>query len=221
MFGMKELTVAALLIIIAILAIAGCTQTPITPTLIPKIGDNFLIHGYVNIDGKTVTGADVEAISADNVYHFENVTNDNGAYVLYLPKNLSFNVSATYQGLQHTVWPVSVGDSDYLYNISITTTPKSFIEGTGYSVGGYLGYNNSQPLTGFTFNAIQANDNTTFTAVIKDDWSYSLEVKPGVKYHLDRRMPDVHFYSRNGDYMSDVVVGPNETALIDYVVVLP
>jgi len=219
---MKELTVAVLLIIITASAIAGCTQnTSITPTLIPNIGDNYLVHGYVSLDGKTAAGAEVEAISAGDAHIFQNVTNEDGAYVLYLPKNVFFNVTATYQGLWHTIWPVSTGDSGYEYNISITIKPKSFIAGTGHSVGGYVGYDNSRPLTGFTFNVLEVNGNTTLTAVLKDDWSYSLEVRPGVKYYIERSMPDTHFYYRNGGHTSDVVVGPNETALIDYVVVLP
>jgi hypothetical protein len=180
------------------------------------------ITGHVYLDNHAVSGAHVEAVSVDGTDCRNTTTDDGGAYTLNINAGTMYNLTTTWQGLRHTVWPVSIGDNYYEYNISLSTTPKSFIEGTGYSVGGYLGYDNSRPLTGFYFNVTQANGNSTFTTTIQNDWSYSLEVEPGVMYHIERRYPDVHFYYRNhNDVISDVIVGPNETAIIDYVVVLP
>ena len=216
-------------IIIGAASFGGCDQpgssmvnpATVTPTSVQSYHSDG-ISGYVYFDGKAVKGANIEAISANGTDYRNTTTDDAGAYTLNLAANTSYNLTATWQGLRHMLWPVSLGDKYYEYNISLTSTPGSFIEGTGHSVGGYLGYNNSQPLTGFEFNVTRVNTNSTLTAVIQNDWSYSLEVEPGVLYHIERYQPDVWFNYRNGnDLMSNVTVGPNETALIDYVVILP
>ncbi len=87
--------------------------------------------------------------------------------------------------------------------------------------GAYEGCDHSRPLTGFTFNVIPVNSTTTLTPAIKSDKSYSVDVEHGVTYKIGR-VPDVHFYYRNSTaHVQSVAVGKNETALIDYVVVLP
>lgn len=181
------------------------------------------INGHVNLDGHAISGAHVEAVSLNGTDRLNTTTDDNGAYTLNIKSGTDYNLSATWQGLRHTIWPVSIGDKYYEYNISLSTTSRSFIEGTGYSIGGPIGYNNSQPLTGFEFYATPVNGNSKLTTVIQNDWSYSLEVEPGVMYHMERHMPDVWFNYRNNNRVLslDVVVGPNETAFIDYEVILP
>lgn len=217
--------VAILLLVLTVITcitlISGCSYET-TPTPIPRIGDRYLTHGYVIIDGKPIGGAVVEAVSADGAYRFNNTTNDLGAYAFYLPKNVSFNITARDRGLRHTIWPVNVGDDFFEYNITLTTTPVSSIEGTGGSVGAFAGYDHSRPLTGFTFNVIPVNGTTTLTPAIKGDKSYSVDVEPGVTYKIERYMPDVWFNYRNSQgHVESVVVGQNETALIDYLVILP
>jgi hypothetical protein len=132
-----ERVVAILLLVLTVITcatlISGCSNET-TPTPIPHLGDMYLTHGYVKMDGKPIAGAEVEAVSADGAYRFNNITNDQGAYAFYLPRNVSFNVTAREQGLQHTIWPVNVGDDFFEYNITLTTTPVSSIEGTG-SIG--------------------------------------------------------------------------------------
>lgn len=223
------ITILTFAIIIGATSLGGCNQqefpminlTTVTPTIIQSYPPDG-ITGHVYLEGNAVKGAKMQAVSVNGTDYRNTTTDDAGAYTLNLTANTSYNLTASWQGLRHTIWPVSLGDKYYEYNISLTSTPMSFIEGTGYSVGGYLGYNNSQPLTGFEFYVTQVNANSTLTAVIQNNWSYSLEVEPGVLYHIERHQPDVWFNYRNSnDLISNVTVGPNETALIDYVVILP
>jgi len=214
-----------LVVVIGAVLLSGCTQpgtiTPPSPTVKPNPIANS-ITGHVYLDEHAVGGAYVEAVSVDGTDRRNTTTGDDGAYTLNINPGARYNLTATWQGLRHTVWPVSVGSKYNVYNIPLTATPKSFIAGTGYSMGGPEGYNNSRPLIGFELYATPADENGKLTATIGEDWSYSLEVEPGVMYHMERYAPSVNFNYRNSDdVLSGVIVGPNETAIIDYVVLLP
>jgi|AGTN01.2.fsa_nt_gi hypothetical protein len=212
------LALATAIIAFAILS-SGCSN-PLSAVISPA-GDSHTASGHVFLDGNPVASAEVDAVSANGSLRLSGVTSDAGLYVLDLPEGVQFNVTARYQGLRHTVWPVSIGDINDQFDIKLTRSAKSFIAGTGGSVGGYVGYDNSRPLTGFNLTITEASGNGSVSTLIRSDKSYSFEVEPNVTYHLEGRFPDVRYSYRNGGYGSNITVGPNETVLVDYLVILP
>ncbi len=75
-------------------------------------------------------------------------------------------------------------------------------------------------------------DNTTVTAFTDGNGSYSLEVEPDVLYNMtgassvQNMFPIPMFHYRNDGTLTDgyydnIMVGPNETALVDYEIPLP
>jgi hypothetical protein len=100
------------------------------------------------------------------------------------------------------------------------------ITGRGRVVGGPLGYNPSTYNFSTTvIEAVPANGDATIAAAARSDGSYSLEIQPGVLYHLRGGiLTNIWFNYHNterGGQTIDVRQGPDTTALIDYTVVLP
>ncbi|WP_428982123.1 hypothetical protein [Methanocella conradii] len=162
--------------------------------------------------------------------HRSTTTDDKGAYVLNIKPATKYNITATYQGLQHTVWPVYLDNKTDTYNVNLTTTPRSTVEGTGYATS-------ADPEHNLTYMGIyviylkSTRDNTTIFKNINSDGSYSLEVEPNVPYvmtgtvGMNSTPPIIQFYYHNyrpwlGTH-PQITVGSNETVLIDYVVPVP
>lgn len=209
-------------IMILMIFVCGCIRDNTGPqdqNDITQISNE--INGHIIYNGSAISDASVEATAVNGTDHVSTTTDADGAYTLKIKPGTTYNVTATHERLRHTIWPVSSGRKHYDYDISLTATPKSLIEGTGYSMGGPEGYDNSRPLTGYRFILTREDGNDTLTTAIQDDWGYSVEVEPGVMYHIDGYYPNVGFNYRNNSIASDVVVGSNETALIDYVIVMP
>jgi hypothetical protein len=171
------------------------------------------ISGHVYLDGKPVSGANVEAVSVYGRNRTSNVTDDEGAYVLGLYTKEQYNVTATYQGLRHTVWPVHLWNGQTgVYDINLTRTPTSTITGVSEL---------QRPGT-VTIEAVPVNGDKTFTAVTGNDASYSLDVEPLVYYNISGKFREsngnyhnVTFAYRTGIFCSGFMVRSNETALID------
>ena len=185
--------------------------------------------GFVYLDGDAICGATVESVSVDGTDHKSNNTDGRGAFILNMTPMKIYNVTATYNGLRHTVWPVYLDNKSESYNISLTTTPRSTIEGRGYA------FRKGEP---FPFDHISnsliisvmpwAENHTTIDAQLSKNGSYSLVVEPNVRYTLvgKTKLFYPRFYYHNhlaglqdNDY--NIIVGPNETALIDINYYLP
>ncbi|MGA9139336.1 MAG: hypothetical protein WBZ29_03870 [Methanocella sp.] len=202
---------------------AAVTQRMATPVPAQYQGPGDMIYGHVNLNNTPVENAQVEAVSANGTYSVRNTTDSNGTYFLYLPKDEQFNVTASYSWMRHTLWPVFANE---VYDINLYQTQKTMITGKGRVIGGPLGYNIS--LYNFSIvmiEAIPANGNGTISAAANVDGSYSLEIMPGVSYHLKGGiLTNIWFNYHNterGGQSIDIKMGPDETALIDYVVLLP
>jgi hypothetical protein len=217
----EKFTVYAILICIGCLgtclSLSGCINLGTVPPV---------ANGHVYLDGKVVSGATVEAVSTNGTNRQSTVTDRNGAYTLNITPATTYNITATYQGLRHTIWPVYLDNKTDTFNITLTTVPRSTIEGTGHLII----HNVPTNLSNYYINAMSTKDNTTISTIIKSDGSYSLEVEPNVLYnmnctHITSPNPVAQFYYRNdaqglGDTVQ-IMVGPNETALVDYVIPLP
>lgn len=215
----------ALALVAGVVLAAGCgmlSGNQAAPTLAPSVGDSYLVCGHVCLEGNAVANATVEAVSVNGNRSLSNVTGADGLYALYLPGGVQFNVTATYQGLQHTIWPVIASSSLYNYDINLTRTPESFIAGTG-SISGPMGYNVSWMLAGYRPTVARPDGNGSITTTIRSDNSYSLEVEPGVSYQFNGTDAGIYFSYRNGEggMRLNVTVGPNETALVDYTIMIP
>jgi hypothetical protein len=194
-----------------------------TPSPAPSRGPGGPIYGNVYLNGTPVEDAKVKAVSADGAYRETITTNGSGAYVLSLPKDVQYNLTASYGWMRHTLWPVFTNDR---YDISLNTTQKTMITGRGRVVGGPLGYNPSTYNFSTTIiEAVPANGDATIAATARSDGSYSLEIQPDVLYHLRGSIfTNVWFNYHNterGGQTIDVRLDPDTTALIDYMVVLP
>ncbi len=226
--------------------LSGCVgQGPpgAAPTIAPGPGPDSSpgrpISGHVYIEGVPVEDARVEAVSADGALNVHNTTTGSGAYVLFLPPGdglrggdgliggrTQLNLTATYGWMHHTVWPAFAGGR---YDVHLNTTPKSLIAGGGRVVGGPLGYNTSlYNFSAVTIQAVPADGNATApvaSTTANGDGSYSLEVRPGVRYVLKGGLLanmwfNYHETERGGSSI-ELRLDPDETALIDYTVVLP
>jgi hypothetical protein len=226
--------------LVCVIMICGCTSQPpttnnltavptvtaqsrATPVPIPPRGTGDQIYGHIYLNGTPVEDARVEAVSADGTYRRVNTTNESGAYVLPLPKDVQFNVTASYGWMRHTIWPVFANGR---YDINLYTTQKTRITGKGRVVGGPLGYNPSlYNFSTIVIEAIPANGNATISTRARSDGNFSLEIQPDVLYHLKGGiLTNVWFNYHNterGGQKIDVRLGSDTTFLIDYTVVLP
>ncbi len=156
------------------------------------------------------------------IHGVKTTTNGSGAYVLSLPKDVQFNVTASYAWMRHMLWPVYTNG---VYDIDLYTTQKTMITGKGRVVGGPLGYNVSlYNFSAVIIQAVPTNGNETLSTTASSDGSYSLEIRPDVAYRLNGGILtniwfNYHNTERGGQWI-DVKMGPDETALIDYVVLL-
>lgn len=194
-----------------------------TPAPAPSRGPGEQIYGNVYLNSTPVENAQIEAVSADGTYRITNTTNDVGAYALFLPKDVQFNVTASYGWMRHTQWPVFTNGR---YDIYLYTTQKTTISGKGRVVGGPLGYNPSAyNFSTIVIEAIPAKGNATISTNPHSDGSYSVEIQPGVLYHLRGGiLTNIWFNYHNterGGQTIDVSLSPDTTALVDYTVVLP
>jgi hypothetical protein len=189
------------------------------------------ISGHVYLDGKTVPGALVEAVSADGIDRRNTTTDDAGAYTLRIKTETWYNLTAAYKGLHHTVWPVYMPGESHLYDIGLMARPRSAIEGAGYAWGGHSPWAGHMIWSGVVVNMTSVKGHSTITALTDRNGYYSLEVEPNVLYNLtgasclENKYPIPLFHYRNTDtyFGSDhqLMVGPNETVLIDYEIRLP
>jgi len=139
--------------------------------------------GHVFLDGKAVSGAAIEAVPINGTGNLYTTTDNQGAYTLNLTPATTYNVTATFHGLRHTVWPVYVDNKSDTFNINLTTTPKSTIEGTGY-------INAAHPERKYYRSHYQINlnstiDHTVISKIFNEDGSYSVDVEPNVTYEVN------------------------------------
>jgi hypothetical protein len=190
-------------------------------------------YGSVYLDGKAVSGANVDAVSVDGTDHRSTTTGDNGTYRIYIKPNTRYNITASYRELRHTVWPVYLPGEVDVYNINLTTTPKSTIEGTGYMTGGPSpGMYEHKKEAGFVMEAMSTKDGSIVSSITNSNGDYYLEVEPDVLYNLtgaismENKYPIAMFHYRNNlswteGYRPQFIVGHNETVLMDYDVPVP
>lgn len=214
------------------ISLSGCVHFGTNPSTnvstVPSVPP--VANGHVYVDGKVVSGASVEAVAINGTDHISTTTDDKGAYVLNITPYTKYNVTAMYQGLRHTVWPVYLENKADTYNINLTTTPRSTIEGTG-TIGGDTQFN--VPMSNLAINLVPVTkNNTTISTIMNGDGSCSLEVEPNMQYEMTGTMggvmgspPIAQFYYRNypaglGD-CPQITVGSNETALLDVEFVIP
>ena len=173
-------------------------------------------HGYVLLNGSHVSGAQVKATSSDGSDIQTTTTNETGAYVVNIRDWTLYNITATYKGLRHTIWPVRIDSQDNsqlykartVYNITLTNEPTSTI--MGLSSEKYI-----------LVEAIPTNGEPSVTTNTGPERAYSMNVDPNVQYDLVGRdyyeQTNFHviFKGRNYHYVQNITLQPNETALID------
>lgn len=229
------ITKQAVLLIIGAMLFSGCIQEGPTESHTPTPFTKTII-GHVYLDGHAVGGAIVEAMSANGTDRVNTMTDDKGAYTLNINDDVRYNLTATCLGLRHTVWPLYLPGETNIYNVNLTTKPGSTIEGSGYTIGP-LGnqklfdtYDHKR-WSGIVVTVSSVKDNTTVTTLTDSNGSYYLEVKPNVlykvagEYRAGSNFPPMFHYRNDGaladGYSNTITVGPNETALVDYVFVMP
>lgn len=240
----NDSTIVVMIILCVFIATCGCINQ--ITDLFPAPQGQPIVIGHVFLDGKAVKGAAVEAISANGTYHRYAVTGDDGAYAFNITPETNYNITVTYKGLQHTIWPVYLPGDNSTFNIYLTKMSTSTIEGTGYTIisvspfeskeGRYKIYNHTR-WSGFLINAKSIKDNTTSTAITDVNGSYIINVEPNTTYVMKGYFaapdgpPNAIFEYRNGGessiYASDNLSGPlvnvssNETVLVDYIFPMP
>ncbi len=225
---MSKLILIALLaiaVILCVVMISGCSEEKQADT--PVYNFSMPAYGHVYLDGKAVSGALVTAVSVDGASRASNVTNDSGAYVLYLVPWNRYNVTATYQGLKQRLRPVYLHNltGGYIvnediadrYDIDLTKTPKTTITG----VASY-GPGSPNPANGVFIVATPADGSAPLTTVTGEDGTYSFDLKPGVSYGISGKYSDyygqhcgIQFAYRNDDYCNGLTLQQGETALVD------
>ncbi|WP_424356812.1 carboxypeptidase regulatory-like domain-containing protein [Methanocella sp. MCL-LM] len=173
--------------------------------------------GEVSLDGIPVTGASVLAASFDGTDRVSTITDTNGSYTLYIKPGLWYNITASYQGLKHTVWPVNLSDHQTdPYDIALSRTPRSTISGSPAADSEWKG-------RAVYVEAASLDGSAPLMAVTLDDGSFSLDVRPDIRYHLTGNTyaytsikNPVSFSFRNVLYGYSVKLNSNETVLMDY-----
>jgi hypothetical protein len=221
------------------LSMCGCIDSIINPSGPP------VASGHVYLDGKAIGNATIEAVSANGTDHKYTVTDDNGFYSLNIMPDTWYNVTATYNGLRHTIWPVYLPGEMNSFDINLTATPMSTIEGSGYTTISKSPFEEDKRYdiyyhtrwSGFLIEAKSMKDNTTVSAITDKNGSYVLKIEPDtiyviagyvsasknypmaiIKYRNDAT-PSI--YSSNSTIGAQTMVGPNETAFVDYVIPMP
>ena len=213
------ITIHAIVIITCVIFLCGCSQLGITSNE---------ITGHVYMNGHAISGARVDAISVNGAYSVNTTTDNNGAYTLNINPNTTYNLTATWQGLRHTVWPVYLPGDINTYDINLTSVPTSTIEGSGYEMGGpdpeSFGH---KRVSGLDIYATPVHGNTSIIAYTNNNGNYLITVEPYVSYNLTlggpNYSPPIFFTYRNTNLYAgyNVTVGPNETAVVDYVIPIP
>lgn len=221
------------------ISVCGCIDSFTNPSRTPS--GPTVVTGHVFLDGKAVKVAAVEAVSVNGTAYQSDVTDDNGTYALKITPDTWFNVTATYQGLRHTIWPVYLPGEMDIFDINLTITPTSTIEGSGYTTITKSPYEEDKRYdiyyhkrwSGFFIEANSTKDNTTVAAITDNNGCYFLKVEPDVTYDLSgyvsasKGYPLAYFEYRNDGSISTgyngykIRVGPNETALVDYIIAMP
>lgn len=241
----NETAIALFFCLGVFIALCGCID-PITNIIHAPSGPP-VVTGHVFLDGKAISGAAVDAVSANGTYHRYAVTGNDGVYTFNITPDTDYNVTATYQGLQHTIWPVYLPGDTSTFDINLTTLPMSTIEGSGYTTisvspweskeGRYKTYYHTR-WSGFLINARSMKDNTTLTAVTDINGSYILKIEPDTVCVISSYFfpPDGHpiasFHYRNSGGLEYVdsgnittgpiaIAGPNETVFVDYIFPMP
>ncbi|MDI6896942.1 carboxypeptidase-like regulatory domain-containing protein [Methanocella conradii] len=219
----KKFAICAIFIYISIgvfLSLSGCVNTSTVPPV---------ASGRVFLDGNVVSGAAIEAVPIDGTGNLYTITDDTGAYTLDLTPAIPYNVTATYQGLRHTIWPVYLDNKSDTFNITLTTIPKSTVEGTGYATSAHPEHHNLTA-SNFAINLNSTKDHTVISKLFNKDGSYSVEVEPNVTYEVNGTLgemgspPITQFFYHNYKPLGNrpqITVSSNETVLIDYMVALP
>jgi hypothetical protein len=201
----------------SLILLSGCVNLSTNSSTVPPVA-----NGYVFLDGNIVSGATVDALSVDGTDRQSTTTDDRGAYVLNITPAKAYNITAIYQGLRHTVWPVYLDNKADTYNISLTTTPGSTIEGTGYA------FHEGAPYKHYLGELIinlepTSKNHTTYSRHLEGNGSYSMEVDPDVQYMMSGNIGANFYYNNFQAPVRDhlISIGPNETALIDIEFYLP
>jgi len=177
--------------------------------------------GGVSLEGKAVTGASVLAISFDGKDSVLTVTDDQGKYVLNLKPGLWYNITASYKGLKHTIWPVYLPDrQNGVYDISLYRVPRSTLVGSAAAGSQWKGH-------AVYIEATKLDGGVPVMAITGDDGSYSLDVAPGNYYvtgntylYASIKKP-ANFCFHNAAYSYTIKVNSNETVLLDYNAEMP
>ena len=223
---MPRTSLIALLALIAIfyaVLFSGCSSGPQDVNNTAS-NDTVPAFGHVYLDNKTVTGARIEAVSLDGSRVVMSRTNASGTYILNLAPGVSYNVTASFDGLNHTITPVylpqgSKGQGGY--DIILSRVHRSAISGAATADSLWKG-------KGVYIQAIPYNGSQDFVAVTGEDGSYTLDLVPDEYYYLSARsyQPDLQewggfVYYRNTVAIVKVNPRPDETVLIDYKVSIP
>lgn len=230
MSRVRAIILPVMVVIIGAILTSGCTLTPAgnnttaTPLPAPVAQrpnlvsvDTVPVIGHVYLDGKPVNSAYVMAVSLDGSDSVMSVTNEKGGYQLNVRRGVWYRVNATYQSLQHTVWPVYLPGTyaPNEYDINLSRTPRSTIEGSAMNTSSYAG-------SGVRIDAVPQNASAQVTTVTDENGRYLLDVEPGIYYYVtgqpqtteDRYMAQLKY--RNGEYCNKIKPGSDETVLIDY-----
>jgi hypothetical protein len=217
------ISLMALISIFCAVLFSGCSTLP--PDVNNTVSnDTALAFGHVYLDNKTVAGASIEAVSLNGSLVVTTRTNARGAYTLNLLPGVSYNVTATSDGLNHTITPVylppgSKGQTGY--DIIMSKTHRSAISGVAAADSMWKG-------KGVYIQAIPLTGSQDFVAVTGDDGSYTLDLVPDVDYYVMARtyQPDgqeqgAFVYYRNTTACARFRPAPDETILLDYKASLP
>lgn len=207
-------------------SLSGCINCSTILNTAPPVAT-----GHVYLDGNAISGATVEAMSIDGTDYKITTTDKNGAYILNITPAKMHNITARYQGLQHTVWPVYLDNESDTYNINLTTTPRSTIEGTGRAYAGIDGYVKEYKYPeDLAINLIPITKNyTTLSKRMDSNYIYSIEIEPDIQYTMKGTVnhgenpADFFYHNIPSVWVQDnvIMVGSNETALINIEYYLP
>jgi hypothetical protein len=188
------------------------------------------VSGQVYLDGKPVAGATVKAVSIDRDYNGSAITNGNGYYFIGIYPRTLHEISVSYQGMYHYVFPAfrwELNDSGpflrnqqfinhYPFDINLTTTPTSNIRGiwTGDQDWNARCYQvEASPRIGGTIIIVPIAADRNFTINLQPYTYYNLSIRNTTSGETE---DDFKIIYHTGTGRSSYLVYPNETILVDY-----
>jgi len=210
---------AALISLLALTAIfcavifSGCSSEPQDVNNTTS-NDTLQAFGYVLLGNDSIAGARVVAVSLDGSHVVTTQTTASGIYALNLTPEVWYRVTASFDGLSHTISPVylprdSTGNDRY--DIILTRTHRSAISGTATADSPWAGED-------VHVQAIPGNGSYGFITATGADGSYSLDLVPGEYYYVSAytNYSNALVYYRNTVTSSLIKPAPDETLLVDY-----